>query len=126
MKIDHRIFECLDAATEKNLDRIADKEAALTLLDNVNWSDLMGRGYVTASARSEVKPASAAPYQESGDAKAERKRMNVRRIVDEAAAKELRLTSGALRVAKKERKEREAKEARKAAREDERLRDETW
>ena len=125
MKIDRRIFECLDAATEKNLDRIADKEAALTLLDKVNWSDIMGGGYVTFRGRQEKKPTSAAPYQGSGDAKGERKRMNMQRIVDEAAAKELRLLNGALRVAEKDRKEREAKEARKADREDERLRDET-
>ncbi|KAL2073018.1 hypothetical protein VTL71DRAFT_10342 [Oculimacula yallundae] len=39
MTTSRRIFECLDAATEKNLDRIADKESAWKLLEACDWED---------------------------------------------------------------------------------------
>lgn len=93
MKTNRRIFECLDAATEKNLDRIRDKKAALELLDAVNWDDLMGGGYVDTRRRGAAKQASGERYQGFGNFKqmtVEKARMKVQRAADEAGAKEIK------------------------------------
>ncbi|KAK0100664.1 hypothetical protein ONS95_007116 [Cadophora gregata] len=100
MKIERRIFECLDAATEKNLGRISNKEAALILLGEVDWTDLMGGGTPSRRNKAHAKTKS--------------------------GCSEVKAMNSARHVGDKERKEREEREAREEAREDIKMRDEAW
>ncbi|KAH6717780.1 hypothetical protein BKA61DRAFT_732208 [Leptodontidium sp. MPI-SDFR-AT-0119] len=116
MKVNCRIFKSLDAATEKNLDKIKDKETV---------------GDSKEAAREASRPVYRQSYQGFGSVdrmKAEKVRLKRQRADDEAGANEIMLMDTGWRVIEKERMEREAKEKRMEvqSREVDRLGDEAW